>query len=67
MTTEELKAELASQPRETQQALKDYLTLLIRHDAAWREDITRRLNDRSAGRWISLEEVERRLAGDSHA
>ncbi len=62
MSFAELKSEVDRLSPEEVQKLKAYLTLKDRlNDPEFRQEISRKLNDPDPSRWLTLEEVEKRL------
>jgi len=62
MNMAELMRELASLPVERQNELAAYLLhLRLQHDPAWRTEMTRRIDDKTASNWVSLEDCRREL------
>jgi hypothetical protein len=61
MSLEEIKTEVAGMPLEQQDQLAAYLVHL-RHqrDSRIRAEITARIDDKSPGKWVSLEELRER-------
>jgi hypothetical protein len=58
----ELKSEVDRLSPEEVQKLKAYLTLKDRmNDPKFMEEIARKINDPDPSRWLTLEEVEKRL------
>jgi|GraSoiStandDraft_46_1057282.scaffolds.fasta_scaffold1154083_2 hypothetical protein len=65
MKLDELQREVESLTREEQRKLIAFLVgLEVRHDEAYRSELTRRLDDKDPSSWISLKEAEYRLKGD---
>jgi hypothetical protein len=58
----EIKDEIATLPRKTQDEIAAYLVYL-RHkeDETYHSDINRRLNDQTPGAWLSLDQFEAKL------
>ena len=62
MTFAQIEKTVATLRPQSQRKLMSYLVALeLRRDGEYRAEITRRLNDRSPGAWLSLEAVGRRL------
>lgn len=62
MTFAQLERQVSELGPRAQRKLMAYLVSLeLKRDDDYRAEITRRLNDRSAGAWIPLTEVRRRL------
>ena len=57
MTMAELMREVASLPAERQNELAAYLLhLRLQHDAVWRSEMTRRIDDHTPSNWVKLED-----------
>ncbi len=62
MKLEELEREAERLKPEEQRKLLSFLVRMdIQRDDAYREELSRRLDDKSPEAWISLQEAERRL------
>ncbi len=62
MSFAELKSEVDRLSPEEVQKLKAYLTLKDRmNDPEFMQEMSRKLNDPDPSRWLTLEEVEKRL------
>ena len=62
MTFTQIEKTVATLRPQSQRKLMSYLVALeLRRDEEYRAEITRRLNDRSPGAWVSLEALESRL------
>jgi len=63
MSTAELMRTVAGLPADQQNKLAAFLQRLrMRHDAAWRKEMARRLDDRRPGRWVSLGDWKKKAA-----
>ena len=57
MSMAELMREMANLPAQQQNELAAYLLhLRLQHDAAWRSEMTRRIDDRDPSQWTSLDD-----------
>ncbi|MBI5774950.1 MAG: hypothetical protein HZA89_14570 [Verrucomicrobia bacterium] len=55
MNMAELMREVASLPTERQNELAAYLLhLRLQQDSTWRSEMTRRIDDRTPGKWVAL-------------
>lgn len=62
MNVIELQHEIEQLDEKEQKRLLGFMVgLQVRRDSAYREELTRRLDDRDPERWIPLEEMQRRL------
>lgn len=62
MSLTELKSELDRLPLEERRQLTAYLVARDRMlDPEFRQELTRKIDDKSEARWISLDEAEKRL------
>lgn len=58
----ELMREVASLPADQQRELAAYLLhLRLQQDAAWRSEMTRRIDDRTPSGWIDLQDWKKEL------
>jgi hypothetical protein len=64
MTMLELKQEVSRLSQKERRELNAFMIRLRHQTPAWRKTISRRMKAMDAGKKISLEEVERRLARD---
>ena len=68
MSMAEIMREVAELPVNRQNELAAYLLhLRLQQDAAWRTEMTRRIDDKDASRWVSLENLESQLADGGKA
>jgi hypothetical protein len=51
-------------PGDPRKLMSFLVALDVRTDEQYRSELTRRLDDRSPERWISLQDAEKRLKGD---
>jgi hypothetical protein len=59
MSMAELMRVVASLPPEQQNELAAYLMhLRLQHDAGWRAEMTRRIDDKEHKNWVSLQELK---------
>jgi hypothetical protein len=59
MSMAELMREVAALPPEGQKELAAFLfRLRFKIDDEWRTEMTRRIDDKNAANWVSLEELE---------
>ena len=66
MSIAELEREIASLEQPMQKRLMAFLvSLQLKRDADWQQKTAAKLDDRDSGRWVSLEEAEKRLELDS--
>ena len=64
----EIMREVAELPVNRQNELAAYLLhLRLQQDAAWRTEMTRRIDDKDTSRWVSLENLESQLADGGKA
>lgn len=57
MNMAELMREVSSLPADQQRELAAYLLhLRLQNDAAWRSEMTRRIDDKSPSNWIDLQD-----------
>jgi hypothetical protein len=57
MSMADLMREVAGLPSRQQNELAAYLLhLRLQQDTAWRTEMTRRIDDRSPGNWVSLDD-----------
>ncbi len=62
MSLTELKSEVDRLPVEERRQLTAYLVARERMlDPEFRQELTRKIDDKNEERWVSLEEVEKRL------
>ena len=62
MSMIELKQEVSSLPAEQQKELAGYLLhLRLEHDAAWRSEMTRRIDDRTPSQWTDLQDWKKEV------
>ena len=62
MSLTELKSELDRLPAEERRQLTAYLVARDRMlDPEFRQELTRKIDDKSKDRWINLDEAEKRL------
>lgn len=62
MKITELQHEIEQLDEKAQKQLMGFMVgLQVRRDAAYRQELTRRLNDGDPQHWVSHEELERRL------
>ena len=62
MNVTELQHEIEQLDEKEQKRLMGFMVgLQVRRDSVYREELTRRLNDRDPKRWISLVELQRRV------
>jgi len=64
MTMLELKQEVSRLSQKERRELEAHMVRLRHQTPAWRKMISRRMKAMDAGKKVSLEEVERRLARD---
>lgn len=65
MSMAELMREVAGLPVERQNELAAFLLhLRLQHDAAWRAEMTRRIDDKNPANWVSLEDWKKELSAD---
>ena len=58
----ELMREVANLPSDQQDKLAAYLLhLRLQNDAAWRSEMTRRIDDRTPSRWVDLQDWKKEL------
>ena len=68
MSMAEIMREVAELPVNRQNELAAYLLhLRLQQDAAWRTEMTRRIDDKDTSRWVSLENLESQLADGGKA
>lgn len=67
MSVQEIKEQLVALPQEKQNEVVAYLFHhRHRNDAAYQDEVARRLNDKESGNWLSPDEFERELdAGEN--
>ena len=64
----EIMREVAELPVNRQNELAAYLLhLRLQQDAAWRTEMTRRIDDKDTSRWVSFENLESQLADGGKA
>jgi len=64
MNMAELMREVAGLPNERQHELAAYLLhLRLQRDPVWRSEMTRRIDDRTPGNWVALDDWKKELAG----
>ena len=64
MSMAEIMREVSVLPAEQQNKLAAYLLhLRLQHDGAWRTEMIRRIDDKDASHWASLENWKSELAG----
>ena len=62
MSMAELMREIAGLSSKRQNELAAFLLhLRLRHDPAWRSEMTRRIDDRDPKNWVRLEDLEKSL------
>jgi len=62
MSMAELMREVAKLPSDQQKELAAYLLhLRLQHDAAWRSEMTRRIDDRTPSSWVDLQDWKKEL------
>ncbi len=62
MNIAELKREVLGLPVERQNELAAFLLhLRLERDPAWRSEMTRRIDDRTEGKWVSLEDWKKEV------
>jgi hypothetical protein len=63
MSMAELMRVVVGLPTQQQNELAAFLLhLRLQHDAAWRTEMTRRIDDKDSARWVSLENWKAELA-----
>ena len=68
MSMAEIMREVAELPVNRQNELAAYLLhLRLQQDAAWRTEMTRRIDDKDTSRWVSLKNLESQLADGGKA
>jgi hypothetical protein len=66
MSMAELMRVVVGLPAQQQNELAAFLLhLRLQHDATWRTEMTRRIDDKDSARWVSLENWKAELASDS--
>ena len=66
MSMAELMRVVVGLPAQQQNELAAFLLhLRLQHDAAWRTEMTRRIDDKDSARWVSLENWKAALASGS--
>ena len=66
MSMAELMRVVVGLPAQQQNELAAFLLhLRLQHDAAWRTEMTRRIDDKDSARWVSLENWKAELAPGS--
>ncbi len=64
MSMAEIMREVADLPVEQQNELAAYLLhLRLKNDAAWRAEMTRRIDDKNPADWVALEDWKSELGG----
>ena len=64
MSMAELMRVVVGLPAQQQNELAAFLLhLRLQHDAAWRAEMTRRIDDKDSAGWVSLENWKAELAG----
>lgn len=62
MSMAELMREVSNLPAEQQQELAAYLLhLRLQHDAAWRSEMTHRIDDHTPGNWVDLQDWKKEV------
>lgn len=62
MSMAELMREVSNLPAEQQKELAAYLLhLRLQHDTAWRSEMTRRIDDRTPGNWVDLQDWKKEV------
>ena len=62
MNMAELMREVSSLPDDQQKELAAYLLhLRLQHDAAWRSEITRRIDDKTPSNWVDLQDWKKEV------
>jgi hypothetical protein len=66
MSMAELMRVVVGLPAQQQNELAAFLLhLRLQHDAAWRTEMTRRIDDKDSARWVSLENWKAEFASGS--
>jgi hypothetical protein len=66
MSMAELMRVVVGLPAQQQNELAAFLLhLRLQHDAAWRTEMTRRIDDKDSAHWVSLENWKAELASGS--
>lgn len=63
MSKADLKREMAALPLEDQNELAAFLLhLRLERDPVWRTEMTRRIDDQTAGQWVALADWKKELS-----